>query len=296
MDVREIVAGDLEGVARLCARELVVDRYAETIPAMLQRQPRIVLVACRGSEPIGACFGSVGRPHGDGLPGFIDLFVVAREHRRQGIARRLFGEMEGELARRRGCSTVRIQGHPPHYAWPGVDVRYTPAICLAEDLGYRRGRCEVNMAVDLERAPLDTDGDADRIRSEGVEVRRAETSDRALLTAAIAADWWPALAAEVAAALGRTDAGVHLALRSSRCVGFCAWGVNRVNEVGPLGAWPDARRHGIGAVLIKRCLAEQRDRGLGSVDLMWTGPLSYFSTTLGATISRVFWQYEKDLV
>jgi hypothetical protein len=48
--------------------------------------------------------------------------------------------------------------------------------------------------------------------------------------------------------------------------------------------------------LIKRCLADQRERGLSAADLGWAGPLSYFSSTLNAVISRTYWQYEKDLV
>ena len=39
---------------------------------------------------------------------------------------------------------------------------------------------------------------------------------------------------------------------------------------------------GIGATVIKRCLADQRDRGLPAADLGWAGPLSYFFSTLNA--------------
>jgi mycothiol synthase len=75
----------------------------------------------------------------------------------------------------------------------------------------------------------------------------------------------------------------------------CAYGVNRPHEVGPVGTSPQVRRLGIGEVLLKRCLAEQRDRGVTTAELVWAGPLSYFSRAVNATIGRAFWQYDKDL-
>jgi mycothiol synthase len=77
-------------------------------------------------------------------------------------------------------------------------------------------------------------------------------------------------------------------------LGFCAYGVSRPREVGPIGTSPEVRKLGIGEVLLKRCLAEQRDRGVTSAELVWAGPLPYFSRTVNATIGRAFWQYDKD--
>jgi mycothiol synthase len=68
-----------------------------------------------------------------------------------------------------------------------------------------------------------------------------------------------------------------------------------MHEIGPVGTSPNRRGLGIGGVLLKRCLADQRDQGVAIAELVWAGPLSYFSRTLNATIGRAFWQYEKDL-
>lgn len=91
------------------------------------------------------------------------------------------------------------------------------------------------------------------------------------------------------------QAGLHLAVQDGRYIGFCAYGLNREHEVGPVGTSPDRRGLGIGGVLLKRCLADQRDRGITAAELVWAGPLSYFSRTLNATIGRAFWLYEKNL-
>jgi mycothiol synthase len=292
--VRDMSARDLPAVATLCERELAFDQEAGSLPGILARRPYAGLVAARDSAVLGACFGAVGEGDDTRRPGFIDLLVVDRAERRHGIARRLVLDMEKELATR-GCRMVMAAGHDVHYAWPGIDLRYTAAISLAEELGYHRTACEVDMEVDLLTAPLETAADEERLRSAGIEVRCAGAGDEPGLRLSLASTWVPEWVAATTAALRDDAAGLHIALRGRRCVGFCAYGVNRHHEVGPLGTAPDLRGLGIGSVLLKRCLAEQRDRGLRRAELVWAGPLSFFARTVAATISRAYFQYEKDL-
>lgn len=294
VDVRETTAQDLAGVARLCEDELILDRDAGALPGVLMRRQHIGVVASRGALLIGTCWGSVRHVDGHGPEGFVDLLVVGRDHRLQGVGRRLLAEVENQLASV-GCATVRLAGHPPHFAWPGVDIHYTPAICFAEDLGYARGQCVVNMEVDLGRAPLDTQVEEDRLSRRGIQVRRAVPDDFESLQGALVHTWGPEWAAESASAVCHPRAGVYVALHEGRCVGFCAYGVNRPHEVGPMGTEPDMRKSGIGGVLLKKCLTAQRDLGLATADLEWVGPLSSASRGLGATIGRAFWQYEKKI-
>jgi mycothiol synthase len=264
--LRELTADDLAVVAGLCEAELILDPDAGAIPALLMQRPHTGLVAAGESGIAGVAIGS-SRPTEDGAQeGFVDLLVVRRADQRQGIARQLVAELERRLAAD-GCGRVKIAGHPPRFAWPGIDIHYTAAICLAEDLGYRRGSCEVNMDIDLSTAPLDTAADAARLRAQGIEVRRAGPADDGPLQASLAQTWSP------------------------------SWveGVNRVREIGPVGTDPELRHHGVGRVLLRSCLAEQRDRGLPAAEIGWVGPLSYFARTVGATIGRAFWLYQKDL-
>lgn len=294
VDVREISAHDLDGLARLCEDELVLDRDARVLPKVLMRRQHIGVVANRGPVLLGTCWGSVKHVDGQDPEGFVDLLVVGRDHRLQGVGRRLLAEVEGRLAAM-GCATVRLAGHPPHFAWPGVDIHYTPAICFAEDLGYVRGQCVVNMEVNLGLAPLDTQVEEDQLSRRGIEVRRAVPDDVGRLQGALVHTWGPEWTAESTSALRHSRAGVYVALQGERCVGFCAYGVNRSHEVGPMGTEPDMRKGGIGGVLLKRCLTAQRDLGLATADLEWVGPLSSASRGLGATIGRAFWQYEKRI-
>jgi mycothiol synthase len=278
----------------LCRQELTLDRFADTLPAVLMRRPHIGLVAVRDATVLGVCFGSVSEYRAPGREGFIDLVVVDRDERERGVGRRLVAEIEDELAAR-GCELVRFAGNPPHYAWPGIDVRYTPAICFAEDLGYARGRCVVNMEVDLQSNPLTTDVQEAGLAAQGIIVHRAGADEWDDLRASLEKTWDDAWVAEAAAALSEPEAGLYVAHRDGRCIGFCAYGVNRPHEVGPIGTVPDQRGVGVAGVLLRRCLDEQCSRGLDAADLVWVLPLKPVSRSFGATISRAFWMYQKDL-
>jgi mycothiol synthase len=294
MTIGELASHQLGDVSRLCERELTLDRCAGSIPRIVTRQPYVGLVAVQDSATVGACIGSVAEAGDGNAQGFIDLIVVDRAQQRRGIGRQLAAEMERQLAAR-GCQCIDLAGGSPNYAWPGVDVHYTAAVCFAEDSGYQRQGCEVNMDVDLPGAPLDTRAAENRLASAGIEVRRADADDDGPLQESLGSTWQAEWISEIAEALRRSEAGVYVAVQRGRYIGFCCYGVNRAHEVGPIGTDPDLRRLGIGGVLLKRCLAEQRDRGIAAAELVWVGPLSYFSRAVHAAIGRVFWLYSKDL-
>jgi mycothiol synthase len=291
--ISEMSADDLADISTLCARELVLDRDAASIPGILMRRPCISLVAVRGRGVVGTCVGSVAADCDGATEGYIDLLVVDGDKQRLGIGRQLADAMERQLAAR-GCEQIYLAGHGPYYAWPGIDIHYTAAICFAEDLGYRRQGCEVNMDVDLRHADLDTAAAQDALVSAGIDIRRASEADDGPLQESLASTWQQSWIAEIAAALRSSQAGLYLAVQDGRYIGFCAYGLNRRHEVGPVGTSPDRRRLGIGGVLLKRCLADQSACGVNVAELVWAGPLSYFSRTLNATVGRAFWQYEKN--
>jgi len=294
MTISQLTPQQLGDVSRLCEQELALDRGAGSIPRIVTRRPYLGLVAVQDSLTAGACIGSIAEADDGNAEGFIDLLVVDRSQQRRGIGRQLAAEMERQLAAR-GCQRIDLSGSSPNNAWPGVDIHYTAAVCLAEDSGYQRQGCEVNMDVDLLSAPLDTRAAEHRLASAGIEVRRAGGDDDGPLQESLGATWQSDWIAEIVTALRNSEAGLYVAVQSDRYVGFCCYGVNRVHEIGPIGTHPDLRRAGIGGVLLKRCLAEQRDRGVVAAELVWVGPLSYFARAVNATIGRAFWSYSKDL-
>ena len=179
MRIRTLGPADLDPVRRLCAVSLPRDQYPDQVPLILTRLDHAAFVAEVGREVVGCCIGSKSR---HGAPGdcHLDLIIVDSRHRRKGIGRALFEHLEsGFLAV--GCTTLKIEGNAPSYAWAGVDVHYTSGLCFVERMGFARGRCAVNMSVDLSSVALDTEESRAGLAADGISVRPAEESDEGAL-------------------------------------------------------------------------------------------------------------------
>ncbi|MEW9552735.1 GNAT family N-acetyltransferase [Nonomuraea sp. NPDC050783] len=219
--------------------------------------------------------------------GHLDLLAVEPPARGEGRGRALVRAAE-EWLRERGAREARWAGNPPCYAWPGVDVRYTAAACLAESLGYERYHVAWNMTAGLS-GDLSVEDDLARLDASGVAVRAAAGADRERVAAFVARHWNERWAWEAANATG-----LHYAERDGEVLAFAAWGA-RPSWFGPMGTAPAARGLGLGRVLLRRCLAEQRAAGQADAQIGWVGPLRFYSRAVGARAERVFWLYRRDL-
>ncbi len=255
----------------------------------------MTLVAEEAGQVTGAAFGSLHHPAADGpVLGHVDLMAVAAPARGHGTGDALLGTAEQELAAR-GARGFRLAGNPPRYVWPGVDSRYAAMHALATRSGYERYAEALNMAVDLTADPLNTTADETRLAASGITVRRAAAAEAGPL-----GDWlrdgpwggssWPA---EVLISLATDPPSCHIAERDGQYLGFASHTVNRRGWFGPMGTLDAERRRGIGAVLLKRCLADIRESGLDSAQIGWTGPVQFYVRAVGAVPDRVFWLYRK---
>lgn len=301
--IRELVTADLPAVVWLAGESLDLLEDATEASVIVERLRSVplgrrtaALVAIDGDAVVGAVLASIS--HRDPTAGHIDLVAVHPRLRRRGIGRQLLVAAEAALAAA-GAHEVLIAGNLP-YAWPGIDVRYTPAVCTALALGYEHERTAWNMTVNLSTpdAPglRDTDPAERRLAAKGVTVRRATAEDMPALTGLIAANFSQGWLWEVQQSIGRDGAGCHLAVREDGAVlGFAAYGALRPSWFGPMGTAPNEQGSGIGAVLLRRCLADQRAAGHTRVQIGWVGPVAFYSRTVGATIERVFFLYRKSL-
>ena len=86
-------------------------------------------------------------------------------------------------------------------------------------------------------------------------------------------------------------------------LGFSAYDANNIGAsatgtgwFGPMGTAAAARGRGVGAVLLKRCLADMAAQGHAVSTIPWVAPVGFYAHHVGAHISRVFYRYEKRVV
>lgn len=290
--IRELTDADLPAATDLCAAGLDLPDDATEARLLVDRllnpptgRRTVRLYAADGA---GLAFGSISDR--DPLVGHVELLVVHPARRRRGAGRALLTAIEERLAAL-GAAEVRLGGNPPCYAWPGIDVRYTAAVCLARERGYELANTAWNMTADL--TAVDPGGtaaaDEARLAAAGVQVRPA---DRGVVEW-VRSVWGDGWAWEVSQSLERAGTGCYVAWRDGKRLGFAAYGANRPSWFGPMGTDPAAGGLGIGRVLLRRCLTDQRAGGLSTAQIGWAGPIAFYSRAVGARVERVFWIYSR---
>jgi mycothiol synthase len=295
--IRSAASADLARIQQICADVLDLEPDPSDLPAIMAGSDRrLGVVAETGGDILGACYGSLRSAPGGRLAGHVDLLAVGRLASGRGVGRTLLDRME-ELLSERGATEIVLAGNPPVYLWPGVDARYTAMTCLASRAGYERYAEGVDLGVDLAATDLESGPDTESMAAAGLTVRRADAAESERLVRWLrGGPWghstWPE---EVAATLVHQPAGCHVACRDERYVGFACHGAVRRAWFGPMGTLASERRHGIGSLLLKRCLSDMRAAGLPIAMIGWAGPVPFYARSVGARVHRVYWLYRKAL-
>lgn len=250
------------------------------------------LIAEDGGHIIGFAMGLV-RPAT--LRGYIKFLVTEKSKRRQGIAGQMLALLEPKL-KAKGATVVRPCEANPNYFMPGVDVRYTAGWLFFQKHGYEKIGETHNLLVDLAAEDFDTSEAEASLAKRDIEVRRATADDRASVTAFLA-QHFSAWQDEVAQAFLQAPIGLHLGIQNGEVLGFSAHSGNNIGTAwfGPMGTDPTRRGLGIGGVLLRRCLADQKAQGHTHSIIPWVGPIPFYAHYANAWIDRVFWRYEKPL-
>lgn len=225
--------------------------------------------------------------------GYIKLMAVMREYRRQGIATALFEQLT-DLFKKDGVSVVRIYDSPMNYLMPGIDPRYTEAVCFALRMGFKRFADTSNLLVDLYSDAWETIEEEASLNEHDIIICRPDFSEKNEVLEFVQKNWtlWEY---EVRRAFENNPPSIHIARLRGEIKAFSAHEANNkgMGWFGPMGTHPDLRGKGIGGILLKRCLLDMKKSGYQKAIIPWVGPIDFYAHHAGARVDRVFWRFEK---
>jgi mycothiol synthase len=296
--IDNLAPADLGALTHLAARALDRDELpADLLRRMLFADPgydsRLSLCDRQGGKLLGVAVGVV-RQRQEKREGYVRLVATDPDTRCRGIAAGLLTELERRLAAD-GVKQITVGTEWPNWIFPGVEAAYTPAVCMFERRGYTRTGETTNVAVDLVGGDFDTADQEAVLADRGVLVRRLEEADRDAFGRYMAEQWSEGWRIEGLAALDATPPAGFIALGQGKPVGFSVYDIARPGWLGPIGTDKEQRSHGIGSVLLKRCLRDWQLAGRRVGEIAWIGPMYFYSRVASARVCRVYWQYRKDL-
>ncbi len=289
--IRPYGAGDTAELLRLWALSMPQDAIDEA--GFLQKvlldpnfDARGCLVAEVGSQLVGFILALMNRVPLDIEPvdretGYITVFFIHPDHRRQGIGSALVRRAM-DFLRSEGAVQVSVCGYPRNYFFPGPDVHlYAGAVALLEKLGFETLYTAIAMhgflgdfdrlsevaLQDLERRVLDAHG----VRVQLITLDYVK--DLLLMIRAHFNPDWVRDARHLLERYGPDCRKLLVAVTDDeQVVGYCQWGGFEPGRFGPYGVRPDMRGKGIGKLLFHRCLNLMHKERVHSIWLMWTGP------------------------
>ena len=299
MQFRLLDEKDLESVAKFLNDIFTYDKM--TVPLLREKtfgddayRSEMTWVVEDRDRILAFMQGVVRKNEGE-LFGSIKLFGVAPGYRRQGMATELLTRVESAM-RNAGVKKLGLLASYVNYFQPGIDPRYTEAVVFAERRGFKFIEETENMDVDLIHQTFETEAQEKLLAKENFFFRRARPGDRSKILA-WAQKSFPSWVGEIESTFKNDPISLHISLQGEEVVAFSCYDANNKGTgwFGPIGTDPICRGKGIGGILLRRCLNDLKKQGQPIAVIPWIGPYAFYLHYANAHISRVFWQYEKDL-
>ncbi len=256
--------------------------------------PGKALVCHDGEKILGFIQGVIRDINGTRF-GYIKLMAVDKNHRRQGIAKSLYEKLEIDFLQD-NVNVIRIYDVPMNYFMPGIDPRYTEAVCFAIRMGFKRFDDASNMIVNLDDSDWDTAKEEKALLNNGIEIKRAKVQEKQNVIDFVK-DGWALWIHEIKTAFKDDPPSIHVAYLQGKIKAFSAHNANNKGTgwFGPIGTHPDLRGKGIGSILLFRCLRDIKLMGRKRAIIPWVDHIDFYAHYANARVDRVFWRYEKQL-
>ncbi len=206
--------------------------------------------------------------------GWITAFGVHPSWQRQGIGSALL-ERALQLFQEAGRTEVLLSPYTPNYFVPGVDEqRYRDGLAFLLRRGFEVVARPLSMDANIVLFdPTPYAEREQRLREQGIEVRPLQPHEvpdlLRFLQQHMPGDWVRHardLLSDIARGWGDYDQFI-VAWANSEVVGYCQF---EGEHFGPYGVRSDLQGKGIGTVLMAKCLATMRQKGLHNAWVLWT--------------------------
>lgn len=297
MEIKNFNDADFDKVFTLLNKNLAYDSISENLLREKiyddpRFDPELTLLSWHDDILSGFMFGLT-----QGEKGYIKLMAVEKQYRQKGIAKKLYTILEKSF-KKHGIKSVRFYSVPNNYFMPGIDPRYTAAVCFAESMGFEHitQLDTTNMVVSLNSQDFNTEQIESDWRKKDITFKRADYNDQNAVREFMR-KYFPVWEAEVKNTFNSLPISIHLALKDEKIVAFSAHNANNFGTgwFGPMGTIEEYRGQGLGAVLLKRCLQDIKEWELNEAIIPWVRPIRFYAREVNAVIDRVFWQFEKAL-
>jgi mycothiol synthase len=269
-----------------------------------------VLALAGGDGAVSVCL----RVRDERRLAYVRLLAVAPDAQGRGHGRRLLEAAHEWAFGTAGADEIQVGGSAPFYLWPGVDVRWLPALALFESAGYTPLGAALNLRCSVATGDEAKDGSArggagtaggregrsvageavgtlERPAGRGpigaVSLRRLLAPDDVHAVVGSCAEHWPHWQAELERGIERGTAHGAFA-PGGDFAGFGCHSVNRAGWIGPLATHPAHRRQGVAAALMAALLRDLAAAGHSEAEIAWAGSLGFYARTVDARVSRVF--------
>ena len=140
-----------------------------------------------------------------------------------------------------------------------------------------------DMLVSLLNIPDDR-GEIERLRNEGILIRRVQPFEISLLRKFIVEVFSEGWADEAINAFAHQPPTCFIATHERKIIGFAAFECTRRNFFGPTGVKESYRGRGIGKALFLACMRAQLELGYAYAIIGAAGPTEFYTKAIGATI------------
>ncbi len=129
----------------------------------------------------------------------------------------------------------------------------------------------------------DSDPSTEAVALQGISIKRAMHIDRDRIVDYVATHFSPGWRSECQAAFSRQPVSMFIAVKDREIIGFACYDCTAKGVFGPTGVTADFRGHGVGTVLLRKCLLSMREEGYAYATIGWvTDALAFYEKTVGA--------------